>query len=1023
MAGRRRRVFLSHTAELREHPAERSFVAAAEAAVSRAGDVVADMAYFTARDAQPADYCRHMVGTADIYAAIVGFRYGSVVCDQPEQSYVELEFAAATDRRVPRLVFLLDENAELPIPARQIIDTVHGDRQHAFRRRLMQADVTVAMVRSPAELEARLYQALVESPSGSVEITPVYDAGALSTTVAVPRGRQPARVRGRDALLSCLAGERGLVIVAGMGGVGKSTVAAEAALRFPHCRPVWWVSAADSSSMVGGMLTVTQLLGGTDADLRAVATSAGDAPDRVWRLLEQAPEGWLLVLDNADHPEVLGTRGGPVSHGTGWARVSGRGLVLITSRRSDPATWGPKTRIHRLEPLSDVVAADVLLDLAPNAGERAQAEALGRRLGGLPLALHLAGSYLNDIITRQRSFGHYLHAIDQDTARAHLLAPDPGTPAAQDPRATVMRTWELSLDDLARHNLPWARTVLRLLSCFAPAVPIPIDLLDSAEMAALLGVNSGTGREIRNHDLADLRLEQALRGLVRLGLVDILNGQRALMVHPVIADTNRSHLLLPPGSDPVPPAAVRHIAIRLLSRVMEPMDPEEPSNWSRSRMLTPHASALMEAVAPHLDTEHLIVLLRACRSAIRVCQWGGAYGVAADLTQAALACGARLGADHPMNLAMRYHRAYQTGHDHQWVTAESEFREVFKARSRVLGADHPDTLSSRFRIAWAQARRGMLAEAEASLREVLDARRRLQGDLHPETLHTQHDLARTVAGRGRWAEALADLRAVADIRQRVYGAGHPVTLLSRHQHARTSVRIARWMKTENAIQDLAAGRPRSTQVHTTADMGLMGSLLSTGGQAWLEEAQIAFEDILIARERVLGKDHPDTLSTRYDLLHIMAAREQWEEAEQAARLLHEDRRRALGDRHPDTQASRRMIAWTLDGQGYHAEAEALLRHVMREWVDSTELNVLVTRHALAAAVANQGRWGEAQAEFGEVLESRRRLLGSHHPYTMTSHLELARTNAERDDWMEVDAVVRALPAARRLVLGGVAHSA
>lgn len=126
------RVFLSHTSELREYPSDRSFVAAAEAAVSRAGCAVINMAYFTARDARPADYCRRLLATADIYVAIVGLRYGSTVTDQPGCSYTELEFEEATTRAIPRLVFLLDETAVLPLPASQIVDLESGSRQAAF---------------------------------------------------------------------------------------------------------------------------------------------------------------------------------------------------------------------------------------------------------------------------------------------------------------------------------------------------------------------------------------------------------------------------------------------------------------------------------------------------------------------------------------------------------------------------------------------------------------------------------------------------------------------------------------------------------------------------------------------------------------------------------------------------------------------------------------------------------------------------------------------------------------------------
>jgi hypothetical protein len=156
------RVFLSHTSELRQYPPGGSFVVAAERAVSRAREAVVDMAYFAAREEQPAAVCRQQVQDANVYVGIIGFRYGSPVRDEPGLSYTELEFQAATELGLPRLVFLLDEDAVLPLPRGYLSDPVYEQRQQAFRARAKDAGITVQRVDSPERLEMLLYQALTE---------------------------------------------------------------------------------------------------------------------------------------------------------------------------------------------------------------------------------------------------------------------------------------------------------------------------------------------------------------------------------------------------------------------------------------------------------------------------------------------------------------------------------------------------------------------------------------------------------------------------------------------------------------------------------------------------------------------------------------------------------------------------------------------------------------------------------------------------------------------------------------------
>jgi hypothetical protein len=150
-------VFVGHTSELARYPSGRSYVQAAVDAVLRAGFHPIDMAYFSARDEFPAEYCERAVRECDVYMGIIGFGYGSLVPDRPVPiSYTELEFLAATQAGMPRLLFLIDEDS--PMPPR-LVDT-RRDAIDGFRARLQGAGILVKMVTSPDGLEAAVLHAL-----------------------------------------------------------------------------------------------------------------------------------------------------------------------------------------------------------------------------------------------------------------------------------------------------------------------------------------------------------------------------------------------------------------------------------------------------------------------------------------------------------------------------------------------------------------------------------------------------------------------------------------------------------------------------------------------------------------------------------------------------------------------------------------------------------------------------------------------------------------------------------------------
>ena len=90
------------------------------------------------------------------------------------------------------------------------------------------------------------------------------------------------------------------------------------------------------------------------------------------------------------------------------------------------------------------------------------------------------------------------------------------------------------------------------------------------------------------------------------------------------------------------------------------------------------------------------------------------------------------------------------------------------------------------------------------------------------------------------------------------------------------------------------------------------------------------EDTLARRRRVLGEDHPDTLTSAFHLAADLAELGEY----QAAKELNEDtldgRRRVLGDRHLDTMGSA-AFALILSGLAADPKTRALMETMKAAW--------------------------------------------------------------------------------------------
>ncbi|MGR6998693.1 tetratricopeptide repeat protein [Yinghuangia aomiensis] len=621
---------------------------------------------------------------------------------------------------------------------------------------------------------------------------------------------------GKLAELDAAFAQPGEVVVQavhGLGGIGKSTLAAHWAAKRPEAVR-WWIT-ADSAAAVRA---------GTAALARALNPDLAERPAEVQ--VEHAlqwlarHDGWLLVLDNVEDPVHVQ----PLLD-----RVS-RGRVLITTRRA--TGWHHQASTISLGVLDLEDAADLFTRILTHHGhpDTSSARDVCKELGGLALAVEQAAAYCAETGTSPAT---YLEHFARWPGRMFAATAEGG-----DAERTIARVWHLTLDRLA--DTPLAGNVLRVLAWYAPH-RIPRNLL------------------VRLADPLDLG--QALGRLIAYGMVtDHHDG--TLSVHRLVQTLARTP---DPHDRHRRAAAIDRARLQAVFclRWAFPADVSNPEQWPRCRELLPHVASCIQRSRPDHDTHDMVmVFLQAAKFVLDQADPGGAI----PYFLRAVAADERLyGQDDPRTQGVRRFLAgaYRAAGDPNRAVAILE--QTLVSWLRTIGPADVHTLACRAELGGAYRAAGD-ARAMPMLRHALAACERVLEPNDPDSLACRNELACAYWAAGELDRALPLLKQTAAGFERALGPENLNFL-----HARGNLAVA-YLESKDLTQ--AVPLLKQTVGDCSRIIG-QDHLYTLSFRANLAGAYQMMDDparaistlksALADTERAYGKQHPLSMAIRSNI--------------------------------------------------------------------------------------------------------------------------------------------------------------
>ncbi len=767
----------------------------------------------------------------------------------------------------------------------------------------------------------------------------------LHQRLAPPSSDQPTAMR-RTALTQAQ-------VIKGLGGIGKTQTAVEYAYRsreqdrYAH---TLWIAAVSEESILVSFSALADLL----PDV--VSRRETDQRKRVTAIiqwLEQCPQPWLLIADNADDLSLVHP----------YLPVKGNGSVLITTRAS--ATGWLASSLD-VAPMGVMEGTELLLRRALRFDQASDDEIneainLVIALGQFPLAIDQAGAYIEETGC---SVADYLQIYQ--THRPTLLARR-GRQATKYP-ASVSTTWSLSFQYVEETN-PAAAELLRLCALLSPD-HIPEELFtEGISLWPLVLQQAVADRFLFN---------QMLETLLAFSLVKRLSEDHLLSIHRLVQAVQIERLS----------QEERHQRAEQLVRAINsifPRDPQEVSTWSRCQRYLEQVQACDRLIREQqlLLSEGADLLDRAGTS-LRA---RALYALAEPLYQQALQVweqqGDQIGRARSLN-----HLAELAFWQDKPVQAEALYNQALVIREQQLGAEHRDVAESSHGLAGLYRMQGKYTEAEAHYTRALGIWEQQFGADHPMTAETIHGLAVLYKQQGKYAQSEPlYLRALA-IREQQLGPEHLLVAESSNDLSVLYRQQGKYAQSEPlTLRALHIWKRQLGPQHLMVAYPLINLAVLYRDQERYAEAEQFYLDVLHIWEQQWGPEHRNVAFALSGLAETYRRQGNYAEAEPLyLRALH-IREQRLGPEHPLLAVTLNGLANLFSMQGRLTEAEQFYQRALlirKQHFGPEHTDVAQSLRDIANHYTRQRRYAEAEPLYVQVISLYERL-------GEIEHLERANT--------------------------------